>query len=71
MAAFTAGSAFVNHLDGDRGTIRPGAVADLVVLDGDPFEAEDIASIRVAMTVIAGEVVYESGLTADEYDLRP
>jgi hypothetical protein len=59
MAAFTAGSAFVNHLDEHRGTIRPGAVADLVVLDGNPFEAGEIAGIRVGITVIGGEVVYE------------
>ncbi|MEX2419666.1 MAG: amidohydrolase [Acidimicrobiia bacterium] len=60
LAAFTAGSAFVNHLDGDRGTIRPGAIADLAVLDGNPFTSADIASIGVGMTVIGGEVVYEA-----------
>jgi predicted amidohydrolase YtcJ len=59
LVAFTAGSAFVNHLDADRGTIRPGAIADLAILDGNPFTSTDIASIRVGMTVIGGEVVYE------------
>ena len=36
MAAYTAGSAYVNNLD-ETGAIEPGYVADLVVLDRDPF----------------------------------
>lgn len=54
LVGFTAGSAFVNHRESDSGTIRVGAVADLVVLDGDPFSTDDIASIRVDMTVVDG-----------------
>jgi len=30
------------------------AAADLVILDGDPFSGDDIASIRVGMTVVDG-----------------
>ena len=37
MAAYTIGSAFVNHLDDVTGSIEPGKLADLVVLDRDPF----------------------------------
>ena len=37
LTAYTAGSAWVNHLDGDTGTIEVGKFADLVVLDRDPF----------------------------------
>ena len=37
LAAYTAGSAYVNGLD-DTGTIRVGALADLAVLDRDPFD---------------------------------
>ena len=37
LAAYTAGSAHVNGLD-DTGTIRVGALADLAVLDRDPFD---------------------------------
>ncbi|HWB37409.1 MAG TPA: amidohydrolase, partial [Rugosimonospora sp.] len=33
LAAYTAGSAWVNHLDGVTGAIRPGLAADLVVVD--------------------------------------
>ncbi|WP_340539380.1 amidohydrolase [Nocardioides sp. GXZ039] len=61
FAAYTSGSAWINHrdrLDG-AGRIEPGAVADLVVLDADPFAGEpsEIGSAGVASTWIAGERV--------------
>lgn len=37
LTAYTAGSAWVNHLDGVTGTVQEGKYADLVVLDRDPF----------------------------------
>jgi predicted amidohydrolase YtcJ len=59
IAAYTAGSAWANHLD-DTGTIRVGALADLVLLDRDPFEgpAEAISQTRVLRTYVEGELVY-------------
>ncbi|WP_406193642.1 amidohydrolase [Streptomyces sp. NBC_01017] len=59
LTAYTAGSAYVNHLD-DTGEVRAGALADLVVLDRDPFNgaAEAIAQTRVAMTFVGGARVY-------------
>ena len=60
FAACTSGSAWVNHRD-DAGTIGIGAVADLVVLDRNPFEAPDeIGAARVRSTWINGECVYEA-----------
>lgn len=61
LAAYTAGSAYVNHLD-DTGCIRVGNRADLVVLDGDPFDhpADEIAATRVAQTFVDGECVYRA-----------
>ncbi|ANS69921.1 metal-dependent glycoprotease [Streptomyces lincolnensis] len=59
LTAYTAGSAYANHLD-DSGRVRVGALADLVVLDRDPFAgpAQDIARTRVALTYVGGERVY-------------
>jgi hypothetical protein len=37
MAAYTIGSAFVNHLDAVTGSVEAGKLADLIVLDRDPF----------------------------------
>ncbi|MFC9059993.1 amidohydrolase, partial [Streptomyces sp. NPDC057074] len=62
LTAYTAGSAYVNHLDG-TGTIAPGRLADLVVLDRDPFAhpAEEIALTRVEQTFVAGRRVHHAG----------
>ncbi|MGW3140952.1 amidohydrolase [Streptomyces sp. NPDC001139] len=59
LTAYTAGSAYVNHLD-DTGRVRVGHLADLVVLDRDPFAAppQEIRWTRVAMTFVGGEAVY-------------
>jgi predicted amidohydrolase YtcJ len=62
MAAYTAGSAYVNQLD-DTGAIAPGYLADLVVLDRDPFAGppEEIARSTVTATYVAGQPVYQGG----------
>ncbi|MFF9765733.1 amidohydrolase [Streptomyces sp. NPDC014636] len=59
LTAYTAGSAYVNHLD-DSGRVAVGALADLVVLDRDPFAGppETIAETTVALTYVGGACVY-------------
>ncbi|WP_329399820.1 amidohydrolase [Streptomyces lydicus] len=59
LAAYTAGSAYVNHLD-DTGSVQRGKLADLVVLDRDPFDgpSEEIAATRVLQTFVGGHRVY-------------
>ena len=58
FAAYTSGSAWVNHRD-DAGVLREGAVADVVLLDRDPFArpSEEIGAARVLRTWIGGEPV--------------
>ena len=59
LEAFTLGSAYVDHLDRDTGTIEVGKLADLVVLDRDLRGSDEpIGEARVRETYVAGERVY-------------
>lgn len=60
LAAYTAGSAWVNHLEADTGSIEVGKYADLALLDRDPFTGpvEEIGASRVLQTFVEGERVY-------------
>lgn len=59
LRAFTAGSAFVNHLDAVTGRLEPGMRADLVILDRDlrAPDAGPISSARVTATFVDGRRV--------------
>ncbi|MFF3492250.1 amidohydrolase [Streptomyces sp. NPDC002795] len=67
LAAYTSGSAYVNHLDAETGSIAAGGLADLVVLDRDPFAgpATEIGATRVAQTFVGGQRVYRSSPSGD------
>lgn len=60
LTAYTAGSAWVNHLDDDTGTVKIGSYADLAVLDRDPFAgpADEIGATRVLQTFVEGQRVF-------------
>jgi predicted amidohydrolase YtcJ len=60
LAAFTIGSAYVNHDERDAGSVEPGKRADLVVLDRDLFTqpAAEIAQAEVDLTLVDGMVVH-------------
>ncbi|MGW4928819.1 amidohydrolase [Agromyces sp. NPDC004153] len=60
MAAYTSGTAYVNHRDHDTGRIHEGYLANLVVLDPDPFTlpADELHRSTVSSTWIEGELVY-------------
>ena len=61
FAAYTSGSAWVCSRD-DAGVVAPGNVADLVVLDRDPFAgpAEEIGAAKVRSTWVDGMPVHEA-----------
>ena len=61
LAAYTAGGAYVNHLD-DTGVIARGYLADLAVLDRDPFGGPpgEIGSTRVLATYVGGRRVFSA-----------
>lgn len=68
MAAYTSGSAYVNHREHDTGWIREGYLANLVVLSPDPFAvpAEEIHRSTVLSTWIEGRPAYLASDTAEE-----
>lgn len=63
LEAYTAGSAFASHQEGERGTITPGKFADFAVLSRDildPAVRNAIADTTVLTTVVAGKVVHNA-----------
>ena len=63
VRAFTQGAAWANGLDAETGTLAPGFLADLVILDRDIFDtgAGFVADTKVRATVLNGDVVFEVG----------
>jgi predicted amidohydrolase YtcJ len=62
LAAFTSGSAYVNHLDAETGSLEVGKFADLAVLDRDLFDrgAGKILEAAVVGTFVEGVAVHET-----------
>ncbi|HZU93365.1 MAG TPA: amidohydrolase [Microbacterium sp.] len=62
LAAYTSGSAYVNRREDDTGSVREGCLANLVVIDPNPFSvpASEIHRSRVTSTWIEGRLVYEA-----------
>ncbi len=63
LQAYTSGSARLAAGRLGRGTLEPGEPADVVVWDRDLHRAEpaDLGGARPRLTVLAGEIVYDSG----------
>jgi predicted amidohydrolase YtcJ len=60
IRAFTIGSAYVNGLESETGSVSVGKLADLVVLDRDLFAPDVLpADARVLLTLVEGDVVFE------------
>jgi len=60
LEAFTRGVAYVNHEEDVAGTLEPGKVADVAVLDHDLFTIAPsaIGDTSVALTIAGGKVVH-------------
>lgn len=61
LRMYTVHAARATFEEGLKGSITPGKLADLVVLDGDPSVAppDEIREMGVEMTILNGEVVWE------------
>ena len=62
VRAFTAGAAFAEFAEGEKGTLEAGKLADLVVLDTDVFRVapERIREAKVLRTICGGKTTYEA-----------
>lgn len=62
VRAYTVGSAHAVHEDHYKGSLAPGMLADFVTLTEDIYEvpAKDIGDVRVAATVVGGQLVHGS-----------
>ena len=62
IRAYTLGAAFAGRREKTEGSLEPGKLADLIVLDRDLFKIEpsDIDKTQVMLTMVGGKVVYES-----------
>jgi predicted amidohydrolase YtcJ len=62
LAMFTKNGAYCSFEEALKGTITPGKLADLIVVDRDPRTAapDDLHTIRTEMTIFDGRIVYEA-----------
>jgi predicted amidohydrolase YtcJ len=62
LRAYTAGSAYASFEERDKGTLEPGKLADLVMIDRDltTIAPERIREARVVLTIVGGQVVFEA-----------
>ena len=61
VKAYTVNGAYLEGAEGEKGSLEPGKLADMVVLDRDIFnvEPDGIIGTKVLMTIVGGEIVYQ------------
>jgi predicted amidohydrolase YtcJ len=62
VRAYTVGSAYAEFAEKVKGTITPGKLADIVMLDRDIYEGApaEIDKARVVLTIMDGRIVFET-----------
>jgi len=65
LGLYTTAAAYTFFAEGERGSIAPARLADLVVLSGDPTSCPpgELAALRPQMTIVGGQVAWR----ADEW----
>jgi len=62
IRAYTVGSAYAEFQEKVKGSLTPGKLADLVILDRDIFKIDpaELDQVKVTMTIVDGRVVWEA-----------
>lgn len=61
LAAYTSGSAFAEFAEKEKGSLRPGMLADITIFDRDLLTAPtaEVLDANVRATIVAGDLLYE------------
>ena len=61
IEGYTMGAAYAEFAEGEKGSITPGKLADLVMLGEDVLRIDPTAirDVKVVMTIVGGRIVYE------------
>jgi hypothetical protein len=61
VRSYTTGSAYAEFAENIKGSLTPGKLADLVLLDRDLYKTEpsEIGQVRVVLTILDGQIVFE------------
>jgi predicted amidohydrolase YtcJ len=61
MKAYTVNNAWVGMMEEKLGQVKEGFLADLAVLDRNPFEVDplELKDVAVVLTIVGGKVVFE------------
>ncbi len=72
IASYTKDAAYAEFAENEKGQIKVGMVADLVLLSDDIFTIppENITDVRVSMTFCNGRLVYTRHLDPDENNIK-
>ena len=62
IAAYTIGGAYAEHTEDRKGMLRPGYLADVVILSGniEAVPADQISSLHVEKTICGGRIVWDA-----------
>jgi predicted amidohydrolase YtcJ len=62
LRAYTVGSAYAEFMETKKGTIAPGYLADIVMLDRDLYKIDptDIDKTKALLTITDGKIVFEA-----------
>ena len=64
LTAYTAGSAFAEKRENEKGTIAPKQLADLAVLSDDLFgvHPDAMPRIRSILTIVGGKIAFDASV---------
>jgi predicted amidohydrolase YtcJ len=63
LRAYTTGGAFASFEEGEKGSLAPGMLADVVIVDRDltAIPPETIREARIMYTIVGGRIIFDRG----------